>query len=57
VGFFDRQERIMGVAPYLGGNDLAANYTEAAFIVGVGMIGPGRGRALIVERLSKTIKH
>jgi acetyltransferase EpsM len=57
MGFFDVRERIMGAAPYLGGDDLAANHPDAAFIVGVGMIGPGRERALIVERLSKTIGH
>lgn len=57
IGFVDREEKRLGTAPYLGGDAVVANYPDVSFIVGVGVIGPGRARNIIVDRLLETVKH
>ena len=52
MGFTDLEEKTLGIAPYLGGDDVAENYPEAGFIIGVGMIGPGGPRGVIARRLT-----
>lgn len=52
LGFLDREKKNIKDLPYLGGDDAAAAYAHASFIVGVGMIGPGRGRKLIADKMT-----
>ena len=52
IGFLDREEKSVYGLPYLGNDDAAVNYPEASFIIGVGMIGPGRGRKLLADKMS-----
>jgi acetyltransferase EpsM len=58
LGFTDLEERALDGVPYLGKDDAGIEYAdEASFIIGVGMIGPGRLRRIIADRLAPRVKQ
>jgi acetyltransferase EpsM len=51
IGFLDRQPGMLGDARYLGTDDVAPNYPDAAFVVGVGTMQAGPARRQMIGRL------
>ncbi|MVT53381.1 acetyltransferase [Bradyrhizobium yuanmingense] len=51
IGFLDRQPGTLGDARYLGTDDVAPNYPDAAFVVGVGTMQAGPARRQMIGRL------
>ncbi|MCA1375215.1 MULTISPECIES: acetyltransferase [unclassified Bradyrhizobium] len=54
IGFLDRQPGTLGDARYLGTDDVAPNYPDAAFVVGVGTMQAGPARRQMIDRLQLT---
>ncbi len=50
-GFVDIEPKPPGNMPYLGADEVVGKYVDAMLIVGVGMIGPTRGRRNIVDKM------
>lgn len=51
IGFLDRQPAALGDIPYLGTDDAALQYPDAAFVVGIGMLGPASARWHMIGRM------
>ena len=51
IGFLDYEDKQLYGLPYLGSDEVADRYPEASFVIGVGMIGPGRVRKIIADKM------
>ncbi|WP_439398262.1 acetyltransferase [Bradyrhizobium sp. PMVTL-01] len=51
IGFLDRQLGTLGDARYLGTDDVAPNYPDAAFVVGIGTMQAGPARRQMIGRM------
>ncbi|KJC50783.1 acetyltransferase [Bradyrhizobium sp. LTSP857] len=51
LGFLDRQPGTLGDISYLGTDDTAPNYPEAAFVVGIGTMQAGPARRQLIGRM------
>jgi len=51
LGFLDRQPGTLGDARYLGTDDVAPRYPDAAFVVGIGTMQVGPARRQMIGRL------
>ncbi|UPJ70890.1 acetyltransferase [Bradyrhizobium sp. 187] len=51
VGFLDRQPATLGDVSYLGTDDAAPNYPDAAFVIGIGTMQAGPARRQMIGRM------